>query len=246
MPKIKVITDPKTKVAIEVKPGVKPRTAYKCPYTNKIVTGKKRYIAHLIKVRADLKRKRYEKRMRQERDEWWANLQATIKTPAEIAPALLANQERIWELYTANNFRKNIKTKGMPRIIRFELYNLRYSNSVSNSHSAPRNGVRNWGCKELYSNGEPKPKGYPGWTGRIRYTVDRAKHTGYFSSELVSSKIIGLNTGSGGSGSRNEDDLDSYYTSEFELRLYADDWPGIKKHKETQLIMQALSDNRTA
>lgn len=83
---------------------------------------------------------------------------------------------------------------------------MRFSDSCSNSHSAPRGGETNWYRLKH------KPQGYPGWQGRIRYT------TSYEHMHLTSSifRVISVNTGTGGA-------WDSY--SEYDVKLFQSDWP---------------------
>lgn len=77
-------------------------------------------------------------------------------------------------------------------------FKLSWSNSVSNSHCCPRNGVRNWGGKETYSDGTAKPRGYPGWHGRIWIRYSNQFYIISGSDPLSGS---GVHIGTGGYGS---------------------------------------------
>lgn len=98
-----------------------------------------------------------------------------------------------------------------------------YSESVSNSHSCPKNGVSNWGGRELFDDGTPHPKGYPGFRGKIIFQLS---HDLGWSSDVL--KNTGLHTGSGGVGSN--------LMHHYEFNLFLDDFPVIKAAIEEEKI----------
>ena len=81
-------------------------------------------------------------------------------------------------------------------------FDMSWHESVSNTHSAPRGGVTNWGGRETFSDGSPKPTGYPGWSGRVwvRYSGHR-RNGCYLGSDPFSGS--GMHTGTGGWGAYN-------------------------------------------
>lgn len=83
---------------------------------------------------------------------------------------------------------------------------MRWSESVSNTHDCPRGGVTNWWSKE------DLPTGYPGWKGRIYLRQDGAT----FSTAFQKLDYLNIYTGSGGGG-------------HYEVRLFAADFPGLTK-----------------
>ncbi len=92
--------------------------------------------------------------------------------------------------------------------------NVRYKDHASNTHSWPLDGVEN------FRGEKGKPTGYPALTGRISF--EYVKEPSGFGSDIFSwGGIIGVNTGSGGSGSRN--------TYSYDVSLWLDDFPKIKE-----------------
>jgi len=92
------------------------------------------------------------------------------------------------------------------RLLSLGFSEMRWSESVSNTHDCPIGGVTNWWSKiEL-------PTGYPGWQGRIHLHQVGAS----FSSAFQKLGHLGIFTGSGGGGS-------------YEVRMFADDFPGLTK-----------------
>jgi len=63
MPRIKVTIDPKTKKPVELVPNYKVKEARKCPFTGKIICGKKAYANHLVRLRKAQYKKRAVKRL---------------------------------------------------------------------------------------------------------------------------------------------------------------------------------------
>ena len=95
--------------------------------------------------------------------------------------------------------------------------NVKYTHHASNTHSCPLDGVENF-RKE-----QGKPKGYPALHGRISF--EYVKEPSSFASDIFSwGGIIGVNTGSGGSGGRN--------TYSYDVILWLDDFPKIKQKVE--------------
>lgn len=68
-----------------------------------------------------------------------------------------------------------------------------WSDSVSNTHSCPHNGVTNWGGRV-----EGAPRGYPGWCGRIWVRYKREPQWG--SDPLC---VVRVFSGTGGFGGYN-------------------------------------------
>jgi hypothetical protein len=89
---------------------------------------------------------------------------------------------------------------------------------ASNTHAAPRGGVTNWGCDPT------KPIGYPGWKGRIEFTVSH-DFPGFISD---AAKRLGIHTGTGGSGRS--------LVHGYDVNLFDSDWPGISAAHTFELI----------
>ena len=71
-------------------------------------------------------------------------------------------------------------------------WDLRYNNSVSNSHSAPKNGKTNWGGRH-----KDVPRGYPGFEGRVWIRYARSCDFGSANEPLAKMRLY---TGTGGAG----------------------------------------------
>ena len=72
-------------------------------------------------------------------------------------------------------------------------WDMRYSSCVSNSHSHPHNGVRNWGGQK-----EGAPRGYPGFDGRVWIRYAKPCDFGNANEPLSQKRLY---TGTGGAGS---------------------------------------------
>jgi len=113
-------------------------------------------------------------------------------------------------------------------------WDIRYSDTVSNTHDAPMSGIINFG------NRDGKPTSYPGWLGRV--WVRYAKYPKSFGSDPFRRTLT--YTGTGGFGSYNgpwERIAKTYYQRHtlkkqkvdyaqpaifsWDYRIFADDWP---------------------
>ena len=120
-----------------------------------------------------------------------------------------------------------IKKCANPAIKGIQL-DLEYSSSVSNSHSCPKYGVRN------FNNASDKPTSYPGLTGRIWYRTDGSEYSSF--CEPVSGLV---HTGTGGYGAysgkwkhlykiyKGLNFHDNLYFYSYDCKIFADDFPEI-------------------
>ena len=105
----------------------------------------------------------------------------------------------------------------------------RWSDSVSNSHRCPRNGVTNWGGRDVGA-----PRGYPGWTGQIKIHVRTPEKTyrkekyyeDGFGSDYFDRTPIGTGSGGGG-GCKNG--VTSY---SYSVELFAADFPVMAENRQ--------------
>jgi len=128
------------------------------------------------------------------------------------------------------------------RIVGF-VWEIRYSDQVSNSHSAPLEGVQNWSRTDVL------PCGYPGFYGRlwVRYAEPSSGSDSFYR--------VAAYTGTGGFGCFNgpwshisqyryqHRNIESYPEPQvysWDFRFYIDDWPRISQHVERQRILWAL------
>ena len=96
----------------------------------------------------------------------------------------------------------------------------RWSEVVSNNHSAPFGKRTNWGGRV-----KDAPRGYPGWQGSISFTMSHEVPS--FTTNMFNN--TGINIGSGGGGG-----LKFQYTVE----LFEDDWPGLAKSRTLDILSQ--------
>jgi hypothetical protein len=129
-------------------------------------------------------------------------------------------------------------------------HDLRWSDSVSNSHSRPHNGVENWGGRV-----KDAPRGYPGWTGRVEWLVAWPQEFDgiYLGGDLFSrgsfrSGRQRAHTGTGGGGGmfyskKHECDVQKF---SYDFRIYAADWPGMDRFREKQRMWDILNKKAAA
>ena len=163
-----------------------------------------------------------------------------IKTFEELASIISNNWSSLnWTAVVSSKWHYNQLKKAFqkkkpyfPELISVEFNNVWYSDSIPNTHSCPKNGVTNWGRYETFSDGTPKPTGYPGAKGRMLITVDTSKADWVcYASDLF--KKLGMNIGSGGSNRTSAD---------YEVRLFAEDFPELwKTYKKEQLYKKLKS-----
>jgi hypothetical protein len=207
---------------------------HKCRFTGKIFEEKdlKKYAAHLVKLRAEMKQKREQDRVTKEWAKWLKKERARINTIDEIVPWFLANQIKI--MHAVNAATSFISDRFYPAsdiFTKIDL-NVRYNPSASNSHRCPDKGVTNWLLTR--DNDPTKPTSYVGWTGNISGFLKRDKKNNYSYPYGEALKIVGLKTGSGGGGNEKWS---------YEVTIFLDDWPGLKHEivlMERDLIVKKL------
>lgn len=126
-------------------------------------------------------------------------------------------------------------------------WNIHHQDLVSNTHSFPLDGVSNWhGHKD-------KPRGYPGWTGRVWLRLNTSKDWD------IGDSLTYTGTGGGGGYGGLWENLSTMYYQiyghkpapkdaiidrpciySWDYRFFDSDWPGIANEIEQQRIMAAL------
>lgn len=226
MPKIKAYSGASKLIPVK---AAKVVTAFQCPFTNKVFSKKSRYIEHLKSYREA----NIHKIIRINRlDQAFATMREA-KNLNELVNFIELNSYLFLEnIILRDPYKREqaLKTSPLEFFIKVEEIALKHSPSVSNSHTCPLNGgVTNWG-----GHNKNAPTGYPGWQGRITFTVKSPYAS--FSSELF--RHTGVVMGSGGGGG------DPYYTDTnhygYELKLYDADFPNLI----SELTFSLLSGNR--
>lgn len=185
--------------------------AYQCPWTGKIVATKRSYVKHLSELRTTRmhRRARQLQWQRLGEDLWNQTSFEKIVRWVELHPEwFLDNAQNTG--FSSDRDRYDVIRSDFSICITY--LNLSWSESVSNSHSCPHNGVTNWGGTR-----DKAPRGYPGWQGCIEYKISHSL-PGFGSDILKGTRI---HTGGGGSGNG--------LNYNFEVKFFADDWPGLSK-----------------
>lgn len=203
MPRIPIYTGPTGFVA--VKDAVK-KQGFICPFTTKIFEHKSEYVSHLITRRSYLHgrirhAKHHKKILEFNNVETFEELIKWV----ENNPTIFFDNSQIRVQGKPDICKEDERNAFEIRILNLELD---WQDSVSNTHSCPRNGKTNWSVNKNL------PTGYPGWSGRIVYSQTRIR--GYGSEAF---RGTGINTGSGGGSEK--------YT--YDIKLFAADWPNLAK-----------------
>jgi len=207
MPKIKAYKGNGAVIPIA---DAKIATAFRCPWTSKIFSNKHSYVKHLTALREDrihrnirarIRRKVFEELINQdsfERVIEWIETHPEFFFDRAIERGRAGWSER----------RDHLRDKFW---IKMTFLDVAWSDSVSNSHSCPRGGVTCWSSREAE---DGRPRGYPGWQGRIEFQLS---HDLGFGSDLF--RNIGIHTGTGGgiSGHRYG----------YDVKFFAADWPAL-------------------
>jgi len=222
MPKIKAY---KGNGAVIPVADAKVSTAFRCPWTNKIFSNKKSYVTHLKVLREDrihrairarIQHKIFEELINQPSFE---NIIEWIETHPEFFFDRIIHNGRVgWR-----DRREHLRDKFW---IKITYLDVSWSETVSNSHSCPRGGVTCWSSHEAK---DGRPRGYPGWAGRIEFQLS---HDLGFGSDVF--RNVGIHTGTGG-GTR-----DTRYG--YDVKFFASDWPGLEKNR----IFEILKNERPA
>lgn len=216
MPAIQVYKSKEKGVMVPVQEA-KIAKAYQCPWTGKLYASKKSYVKHLSDLRTSRMHKnaRY-KLMQKKKEDFWK-----VTTFEEMLQWVELNPDFFWQCAKNNSWSYDAAYMDSIRDdfwVKISYLDVTYSDHVSNTHSCPRNGVRNWGR-------EPdKPIGYKGWGGRIEFQTSH-EIRGFMSGLW---EHLGIHTGSGGgSGGRNWG---------YSVGIFLDDWDGLAQSKMLDIL----------
>lgn len=192
---------------------------HKCRFTGKLFEEKdrKKYIAHLKKLREQLAEERAIERTKKTFKRWLANEKKKIHRPEDIPAWFLKNQRIIMDGANAGFGDRPFKSDKFfksDEFTKFVFTGLRYYKNASNSHVCPDKGVTNWCGKQ-----SDKPTGYRGWTGHVDGTLKRDKKNCSSYPFGAALNAVGIKTGSGCGGNDNWG---------YGITIFLDDWPGLK------------------
>jgi hypothetical protein len=228
MPAIQVYKHKGTMIPVE---KAKTARAYVCPWTGELYATKRSYVGHLKRLRTERmhKRARYLRHHRKLEDMWnQPDFDSVIRW-------IHLNPEVFWENAKRQGWHSDGGRWDKVRDtfeVKITSLNLSYSDCISNSHACPHNGVTNWGGRDTFNDGTLRPRGYPGFSGRIELHMPVEPLS--FSSDVFRGTRIHTGTGGGG-GNGNYG---------YEVKFFLADWPGIadriakekEKHEKDGII----------
>jgi uncharacterized C2H2 Zn-finger protein len=198
-------------------------TAFRCPWTRKVYSTKRDYVTHLKQLRNSYMHARVREKARESRlaDLWNQPTFLNIVNWINRNPDFMFDNgmKQGWRREDAEKFRDKFW-------IKITYLDLHWNPLASNTHNCPRNGVTNWGGRELDRSGNPRPRGYPGFTGRIEYQMS---HDIGFGSDVM--RGLGIHTGTGGGINNNQ--------YGYGVTFFDADWPGLVSNR----VMDILADN---
>ena len=210
--------------------------AYQCKHTGTLfrLDQKKDYEAHLARLRRERAAERKENARILSYQTWYEESIEQLDTIEKIRAWLLDDGAlmRVLE-YTCSQ--GGYKLNKHFKITDITIGITAYSDSCSNSHSAPKGFPTNFGRKV------DRPLGYPGIVGRIRVDYESDYPSFTLGAALAS---IGIKTGSGGGGGGS---------ISWGITIFLEDWPALKrkaellKHSyEEILIIDRLKDKKNS
>ncbi len=232
-------------------------TAYKSETDGKIFEDKKKYQAHLRKLARHRLAQKKLLIVKELKDAAWAELYEREQSIDDWMQMVIDNQHLFWAEAAAGDpydwervgkklsRGKNAMVMPVPRVLKIT-HDLRWDDSVSNSHSCPHNGVTCWSSNEAK---DGRPRGYPGWCGRIEWLVEWPKEFDgiYLGSDLFSRGTFRTGrqrahtgTGGGGGGHFNKEFNTWCQRPGYDFKIFAADWPGLARYREKQKVWNAL------
>lgn len=212
-------------------------TAYKCDETGKLFDDRTKYIRHLKKVAKDrLLVKKIERNHRSDQQWWHDNFWNRVRSLAQLRLAILHHRD-VFAINGVKNYLTSKTLKPTP-IIDFQVFSLSWSSQVSNSHDCPHDGVINFWRRD-----ESLPISYPGWTGRIEYTVQSfPDQLGCYPGSSDMWKNTRIHSGTGGGGGHEDQRKNNCQSFGYDFYLFASDWPAMTDAYNKTITWASLSD----
>ena len=196
---------------------------WKSDADGKLFEDKSKYTTHLRGLARQRNQSRKIEKMEADREAFIKRMGTTVKSFKELEQFVHDN----WDFFFANGMKHALwhcdkMPKNKHKLVKISFANMRWSDSVSNTHSCPRDGVQNWDQRRNREMGKNLAEGYPGWSGSIRFTVDAGAsdhkvprpYSGWSSDYF---KDTSINTGSGSGG----------VNCQYEMKIYAADFPAM-------------------
>lgn len=231
---------------------------WKSDEDGKIFEDKKKYQNHLRKlarVRRERRRLQVEESLK---DQIWNELYEREQSIEQWRDMVIANQDLFWAEAAAGDkhdwsivgktYKKVVCP--VPRLLEFTKFDMHWNDSVSNSHSCPVGGVTCWSSHEAK---DGRPRGYPGWRGRVEWIVAWPKEWDghYLGGDLFSKGTFRTgrqraHTGTGGGGGMRFSEKHGCYVMShgYDFRIFAADWPGMARYYEKRRMWNTLSNHK--
>lgn len=199
---------------------------YICPWTEKLFKTKNSYVKHLKTLRRDRMHRsaRFKRWHRLAEDLWSQPSFEKIVDWVELHPQwfLEAGRRRAFpgDEHLFDQLHADFS-------IKITYLKLTWKDCLSNSHSCPHNGVTSG-----WRDDDDRPRGYPGWGGRIEYRISH-ELPGFGSDVTAGTRI---NTGTGGGSGLNFG---------YDVKFFADDWPGLASQRILAILADTAADHVT-
>jgi hypothetical protein len=234
---------------------------WKSDADGKLFEDKTKYTAHLRKLARHRNAQRKLTIAEEAKDAVWAELYEREQSIDDWMQMVIDNQHLFWseaalgDPYDWQNVGKKLsraKDAGAmpsPRDLKIT-HRLRRSDSVSNSHSCPKDGVTNWGDRTPGA-----PRGYPGWCGQIEWLVEWPKEfdSVYLGSDLFSRGSFSTGrqrahtgTGGGAGGHFNKEFNTWCQRPQYSFSIFASDWPGMARYYERKKMWKIIGGREFA
>lgn len=213
--------------------------AWRSDFDGKLFESKAKYVAHLKKL---AKVRRLNRAAEQIVKQHYV-IQDAIGQVASWHDLELFIKENWDSYFFPNGLRRTWKHKQGSRkqtLIDVSVYNVRFVNKLSNSHSCPRGGQENFLCIPDI------PRSYPGWHGRIKIKIQTGKTASGrfedgFGNAYFDETVIKTSSGGGGLSKTGETVYD------YELFLWAADFPVMwENHTRLQTLVKINSEREKA
>ena len=241
-------------------------TAYKSDTDGKIFEDKAKYTAHLRRLARHRNAQKKLQIAEAVKDAAWAELYEREQSLDDWMQMVIDNQHLFWAEAAAGDpydwdgvgkkvcRGKNAAVMPLPRVLKIT-HQLRWSDSVSNSHACPRSGVTNWGGGAKLPDGSDAPRGYPGWQGQIEWLVEWPREFDgiYLGSDLFSRGTFSTGrqrahtgSGGGGGGHMNKEFNTWCQRPGYSFSIFASDWPGLARYYQKRQMWNTLAQKEFA
>ena len=236
-------------------------TAYKSDVDGKIFEDKAKYQNHLRTLARHRNAQKKLQIAEAAKDVAWAELYEREQSIDDWMQMVIDNQHLFWAeaaygdpydwdcVGKKSSRGKNAMIVPAPRLLKIT-HDLRWSEMVSNSHSCPVGGVTCWSSQEAR---DGRPRGYPGWHGRVDWLVEwpRELDSIYLGSDLFSRGTFRsgrqrahTGSGGGGGGHMNREFNTWCQRPGYSFSIFASDWPGMARYYEKRRVWGTLSNQK--